>query len=615
MADTERFDFFISYAGVDEQWATWIAEQLEDQFDKRVTLKAWHFRPGEDFVADMDTALQTSDRVIPIISAAYLERRFTRAEWQAAFARGENQLLPIRIEDIDIKGLLSSTVFVDFVGCDGADACLGELVKALAPKGRTYDTAFPGPPSVRPAASAFPGRARARYLRPPPARGEWFEGRADTLERLWSQLHEHREAEIVPLAGMAGVGKTALAAEFCRRFADRFETITWIDAERPDEIAGQYATIAQLLTGSDTPPPADDAIRLVRGYFAERDSWLVVFDNAGERTALQPYLPFGPGCILATTRDGRFGTKPTLRFTIDTLPIDVTTQWVVDATSGDAADAGELAIELDGLPLAVNQAISVINETGWSVATYLDAFRARRDRYLGEGQPADYPATVATTWSLAFDRLGAPARAALDRAACLDPRQVPARWVTTGLDELDAGRAIGELARHGLITDRADGHFDIHRLVQHITRDRADFDQQLTLDRLIEAISDDAPDPEEPTSTDWWSNADPHVAVLADHIPEPAGLTESFAELLDAFGRAAVNSHDPSRAVFWLDRAVAAKQSLYGPDHASLAASLTNLGISHRVNGDNQRAIELSKPKIRRIFSKAETTTTKLTMP
>ena len=53
--DQEKKDFFISYTGADQQWAEWIAWQLEDAGYTTV-LQAWDFHAGSNFVQDMHRA-------------------------------------------------------------------------------------------------------------------------------------------------------------------------------------------------------------------------------------------------------------------------------------------------------------------------------------------------------------------------------------------------------------------------------------------------------------------------------------------------------------------------------------------------------------------------------
>ena len=117
----EKFDFFISYTKADQQWAEWIAWILEDA-EYKVILQAWDFRAGHNFISDMNSAIVNSDRIIAILSPNYLNASFTQPEWQAAFVRDPTGILgtlvPIRVEECNLEGLLESVVYIDLVGQD-----------------------------------------------------------------------------------------------------------------------------------------------------------------------------------------------------------------------------------------------------------------------------------------------------------------------------------------------------------------------------------------------------------------------------------------------------------------------------------------------------------------
>ncbi len=61
--DNERIDFLVSYARSDLHWAEWIAWCLE-QAGYRVIITAWDFRPGSNFVYEMDQALKQAWRPV-----------------------------------------------------------------------------------------------------------------------------------------------------------------------------------------------------------------------------------------------------------------------------------------------------------------------------------------------------------------------------------------------------------------------------------------------------------------------------------------------------------------------------------------------------------------------
>src|SRR5258708_18930545 len=115
----EQKDLFISYPGADRQWAEWIALELE-KAGYHTIIQAWDFRPGSNFLAEMDEAAKVADRTIAVLSSKYFESDYTFVEWAAAFRRDpkgkQRKLLPIRVKPCDVEGLLGPMVFIDLVG-------------------------------------------------------------------------------------------------------------------------------------------------------------------------------------------------------------------------------------------------------------------------------------------------------------------------------------------------------------------------------------------------------------------------------------------------------------------------------------------------------------------
>ena len=64
-------DFFISYTGSDENQATWVAELLESN-GKSVTIQAWDFKGGENFIKNINTGLTECKQLLIILSDQYL---------------------------------------------------------------------------------------------------------------------------------------------------------------------------------------------------------------------------------------------------------------------------------------------------------------------------------------------------------------------------------------------------------------------------------------------------------------------------------------------------------------------------------------------------------------
>ena len=332
--------------------------------------------------------------------------------------------------------------------------------------------------------------AAGRVLRLAP-RPVFLAGREDLLAELDARLTGDNEVgpRLVALCGLGGVGKTSAAVEYAHRQLGGV-TVAWqFGAEDPAVLAGGFGELAAQLGVADRGNP----VTAVHGVLADNPAqWLLVFDNAPDRASVARFVPpAGPGRVLITSRDQRW--PPGQGLDVSVLDSHVAADFLVSRTGDpDRRAALELAGELGGLPLALEQAAAYVQASGDSLAGYLAMFRQRRADMLDRGEPIGHSQTVANTWSLAFEDLqqAAPGAAGLLRLlAFCAPEAVPLRLLLrprAGLarelgpevavalrplleDELAAKDAIAGLRRYSLISPAAGGAVSVHGLVQAVT--------------------------------------------------------------------------------------------------------------------------------------------------
>ena len=99
MSDPKK-DFFVSFNSADRTWADWIAWTLEEA-GYQVVYQPWDFRPGGNFVLEMQRAASETRKTVIVLSDNYLKAGYTQPEWAAAFVqdpRGEDRkLIPLRV--------------------------------------------------------------------------------------------------------------------------------------------------------------------------------------------------------------------------------------------------------------------------------------------------------------------------------------------------------------------------------------------------------------------------------------------------------------------------------------------------------------------------------------
>ncbi|MBA2593415.1 MAG: toll/interleukin-1 receptor domain-containing protein [Gammaproteobacteria bacterium] len=186
--ETAMRDIFVSYTSADRVWAEWVAWELEAA-GYTAFIQAWDFRPGSNFVLEMQRAASQCQRTIVMLSENYLKSVFTQPEWAAAFAVDPQglarKLIPVRVDRCHPEGLLKAIVYIDLVGLDSVQA-RKILLEGLRDRAKpSAPPVFPGGPTKPvsaqpsagvPAPKAFPG-APSRVI------GLWQEKLAYFLEQ------------------------------------------------------------------------------------------------------------------------------------------------------------------------------------------------------------------------------------------------------------------------------------------------------------------------------------------------------------------------------------------------------------------------------------------------
>jgi len=288
----------------------------------------------------------------------------------------------------------------------------------------------------------------------PYPRNPFFLGREEVLARLRRQL---QAAQMMALSqpqaicGLGGVGKTQVALEYAYRYGRDYQAVLWTRAASRDTLVTAYLEIASVVHLPERDEQDQSVvIAAVKAWLSQHANWLLILDNADDLTLLSEFLPSPlSGHLLLTTRAQALGGLAG-RIELETLDLDSAPLLLLrrggllaldaslaQAEPADWQTAVQLAQELGGLPLALDQAGAYLEETRCGLQHYLELYRSHRADLLHHrgGVTLDHPDSVATTWSLSFAQIEQrSARAAdlLRLCACCIPMPFPRRFSCTG---------------------------------------------------------------------------------------------------------------------------------------------------------------------------------------
>ena len=377
--------------------------------------------------------------------------------------------------------------------------------------------AVPAPPASAPVRAAVPEMAAGAGVVPRqlPAGAGFFAGREAELKELDELLNQAGPiggedggeiglggpggaVVISAVAGMAGVGKTALAVHWARKVAHRFpDGQLYVNlrgygpggAVTPEEATGWFLP-ALGVPAAQIPADAQARQGLYRSVLAGRRV-LVVLDNARDAAQVRPLLPGSPGCLVIVTSRSLLaglaaaeGARPLRLGPLD----DEESALLLAARLGPERVAAEpeAVTELAGrcghLPLALAVMAARAAADPDLPLGVLAAQLARTPDAAAAGQPpgGESPGRLevldtgdpATSLSelLSWSHRQLPeltaATFALLGLHCGPDITIPAAASLAGVPHPDARRALAELADASLAAEHRPGRYVMHDLVR-----------------------------------------------------------------------------------------------------------------------------------------------------
>ncbi len=312
--------------------------------------------------------------------------------------------------------------------------------------------------------------------------------------------------------GSAGSARRGWRSNTRCKHESEHSALLFLRADAPAALDTSLAALA----GSDMLDlPEKDAredaakIAAALGWLAAHPGWLMIVDNVDDPAAVAAVdkllARLSGGKVVVTGRAGNFPAS-LRKLELGVLDTPASVAFLLERTEDyrahspeDAKLAQELAGELGGLALGLEQAGAYIATERIGFARYLKLWREKRATVLGWFDKTlmsyDHDTGLAATWATSVDRLTPDARRLLERLAFLAPEPIPDSLLDVAApgdpEGFDARAARANLFAYSLVSRAAveagkaaqDG-FAVHRLVQDFAR------RSMTEERRGEALQE-----------------------------------------------------------------------------------------------------------------------------
>ncbi len=441
-------------------------------------------------------------------------------------------------------------------------------------------------------------------------RNPYFTGRETILDALHTRLTTSQPVALTQtpaLSGLGGIGKTQVAIEYAYRYAQEYRAVFWLAAETAESLMTSLQWIAALLYLPEHQATEQSRmVAAVQRWLMANPGWLLIADNVEDADLLQTVLPpVRQGVLLLTTRRQALGALaeplelPSMSDEEGIMLILRRARWLTPSLTElpprqeklkeIPAGAQELVAYLEGLPLALDQAGAYIEETGCSVADYLQRCRNQRKQVLAHRgtHGGAHPASVATTLKLSIEQVERQHPAAADllrMCAFLHSEAIPEELFQVGSPSL--GPALSQITTDpyqfdlvlaalrgaSLVTRQPETRtLSVHRLVQAVLQDGMEPDEtRVWSERVMRALNAAFPNPEK---LDTWPRCEQylaHVLTWASFITLERGKLPEAGELLYRAGSYLMARGRFTEAEPLLKQAVDWGEQQHGPDHPTL---------------------------------------------
>ena len=387
-----RINFFISCARVDNQWAEWIVNTLEQEgystFWDAKGLKV------ENFSSIIRQCIEKTKVFIAIISPSYLSSTSCQAEVSIALDY-KVEIIPVLISKVSPVGKLANYHCINLYHANEKQAKekLLRMIRSLQ-----IDPLNQSKLSIN---AEKNDRCSNKSMYPPNTSinnlqingDELIIGGIDKVNAIKAAFDKtNTVSSTLTLSGEGGTGKTTIARKYIYQFGYLYNVIWWIRAISREMILQDYKDFAakmKLLIRNKGEENSEQLINLVKQWMESNSNWLFVFDDVNDFDMVQSFFPEKhQGNILITSRTSLWKNVDISTIKIDVFSKETALRFLKsNNVKGTDKELEMLSKSLGNVPSNLKMAAKIITDNNLSISDFLN--RLKTDQAIKPGKKED----------------------------------------------------------------------------------------------------------------------------------------------------------------------------------------------------------------------------------
>ncbi|KAK6529070.1 hypothetical protein TWF694_004288 [Orbilia ellipsospora] len=443
--------------------------------------------------------------------------------------------------------------------------------------------------------ATLPLSTSSRIINIPRILHSHFSGRQtylDQLRKFFDPASTTKEGAIASVYGTPGIGKSQLCLKYADTNSNNYNYIFYASAGTEEQWITDCEGIIRTLDLSKSAKQENRLLAL-KNWLARESKFLLIIDNLTPSIIkhLQNLIPQHlNGHILISTRDKfiakRLSTESGCIHLREMDPSEsknlVLKIFEIDSEDHKAAEFSEkIGRELDGLPLALEQAATCAVQRHWQLDRLLDMVKENKRDLLQRAEEEPLHLDTVTTLEIALKELKPEHCALLTLIIMLRPQELPVALITDGANglsinmeplksiltsDIELDDALLSLERSSLVI-REQGKIWVHDLFHELIKgelkdDRAKDFMTLTGQIICNAF----PEP----SYDNWGTCNLYLPHSIDVMLLLSAYDTPSREVLNTIRRIASYYNGVARyeeALEWFERALPGCENTLGKEH------------------------------------------------